>query len=830
MKKQLLFLALLSGLVISGCHKPASTSSSSESTNPSSESTTTSSTSESTTTSSVASSTTTSSSSTSSSTSSSNPSSSSTSNPNTNTSSSSSSSSQLPPPPIIQGSGLEEALKKDYTNMTAEFALNSTVAGEESGYEYYFGKNNFVAVLNSNAAVMMGFDHAWDFYSFYNGKSYAYWGEEMHMQTTGWISNGSKDRPVGIDNAYFFMPYFLNVITDDDVESVLGSYVVKETSIDKVLGALGFAWTNDISYIDFTINDDGYISRIRGFDDPNDDSLGFIVKFSNFGITKAPESVTLPPEINESNIRTYADMLGHEEEPDIYMTSITININDTVTSDDTHQIVMYPDDVVDLSFSYEPNTANKKEVNWHSSNEDVAELLYSQESGHQYLRAVSEGETEIYITHVNGEKQTVTSNKLKVKVNAPKQVEESAEDVYRFRLEDAESENNDGNYNVTAVNLVPNCYAPYDITTWRVPVRDGKYSDNFDEDDVVFYSAPNNQTYYTERFEDEISFDFANQQVNKISFSYALFRCNSKNSLGLLESIKILTSNDGVSWSTIDVTEEMRAEFNKASLSTGMSPKVLSKTFLPATMVKIVLKANQIGGNDLGIGMKDFIFSADENCRDYDDVDVIPVTLIDITAPKDRLRVGSSMKFSATVSPENASYKTIRWVSSDPEIVSIDSRTGFATALKEGKATITAVNTSGNNTVVSNAIEITTYDQETIGDPDGLLIGRTFFAKGVVANNNTYDVTFTVKSETTASLLLGLDLGLGQPINVTVELVFDHYDYVSEIYEFMGSNGEMVTIKLAADGSYVELTYKASAEADYTFGDAANGIILNKVK
>ena len=822
MKKQLLFLAILSGLVITGCNKPASTSSevstsSQESTTSvSSVETSTSSTSTTSSTSNIPSST------------SSVPSS--TSNPSsTSSSSSSSTDTTLPPPPIIHGSDLEEALKKDYRNMTVEFALNSTFAGEEWGWEYYLGGSDFVAILNGNVAESFGIASAWDFYSYYNGNSYSYWDASMHYQTEGWIAFGSKGTPVGIDNAYFFMPYFLSTITEADVSNVLGVYVVKETSIDKVLGGLKFTWTNDISYVDFSLNSDGYISRIRGFDDPNDDEYGFDIKLSNFGVTSAPESAPIPPAINENNIKTYADMLGHEEEPDIYLSNITININDTVTSDDTHQIVMYPDDVVDLSFSYEPANANKKEVHWHSSNEEVAELLYSQESGHQYLRAVSEGEVEIYITHVNGEKQTVTSNKLKVKVNAPKQVEESAEDVYRFSLDDAVSPNNDGHYDVSAVNLVAGSYAPYDITTWRVPVRDGQYSDNFAEDDVVFYSAPNNQTYYTERFEDEIFFDFANQQVNKISFAYALFRCNSKNSLGLLDSIKILTSNDGVTWSTIDVTEEMRAEFNKASLSTGMSPKVLSKTFLPATMVKIVLKANQIGGNDLGIGMKDFIFSADETCRDYDDVDIIPVTMIDITAPKNALRVGASMKFSATVYPENASYKTVRWVSSDPEVVTIDSRTGFATALKEGTAKITALSITGT-TVISNEIEITTYEQETIGDPNGLLIGRTFFAKDVVSNNNKYDVTFSVKSETTATLVLSLDLGLGQPINVTVNLVFDHYDYVSEIYEFMGSNDEVVTIKLAEDGSYVELTYKANADADYTFGDAASGIILNKVK
>ena len=338
MKKQLLFLALLSSLVISGCNQ--SKTSSSESSNSSTESTLTSSiTSEETTTSGQGTTSSSGSSTSSTPSSSSNPSS--TSTPSSSSSSSSTSSGPvLPPPPVIFGSDIEEALKK----------ISSLTEGEESGIEYYVGNHDFVAVLNSNVAVMMGYQYAWDFYCYYNNESYAYWDEQMHMQTTGWISKGSKGTKVGIDKAYFYMPYFLSVITEDDVEGVLGSYVVKESSLDKVLGGLGFLWSNDISYIDFFIDEEGYISRIRGFDDPNDDSLGFVIKLSEFGTTKTPDSVTLPPEISESTIKTYADMLGHEEEPDIYIESMSININETVESDDTHQIVMYPDDSVDISY------------------------------------------------------------------------------------------------------------------------------------------------------------------------------------------------------------------------------------------------------------------------------------------------------------------------------------------------------------------------------------------------------------------------------------------------------------------------------------------------
>ena len=220
MKKQLLFLALLSSLVISGCNQ--SKTSNSESSNSSTESTLTSSiTSEETTTSGQGTTSTSSVPTSSTPSSSSNPSS--TSTPSSSSSSSSTSSDPvLPPPPVIFGSDIEEALKKDYSNMTAEFAISSLTEGEESGIEYYVGNHDFVAVLNSNAAVMMGYQYAWDFYCYYNNESYAYWDEQMHMQTTGWISKGSKGTKVGIDKAYFYMPYFLSVITEDDVEGVLG--------------------------------------------------------------------------------------------------------------------------------------------------------------------------------------------------------------------------------------------------------------------------------------------------------------------------------------------------------------------------------------------------------------------------------------------------------------------------------------------------------------------------------------------------------------------------------------------------------------------------------
>ena len=810
MKKSILSISLLMALVVTGCNHSNSESSSVVSS--SGESTT-----------SVTSDTATSNSSEASS---SVPSvSSSSSNPSSSSSSSSSSGTYVPPPVIITDN-FEAALKKDYSNMTVNFGLNSVEVGQEYGYEYYAGNHDFVAVLDGTTAETYGSDYAWSFYSLYEGESYAYWKSSGYV-TSGWISKGSKGTPVGITYAYFYMPFFLQNITKDDVTYVMGAYVVNSESVDKVMEGLKFTYmTNDITYLEIFVNDDGYIYRIRGFDDPNNDDYGFEVQMGKFGTTLVPTSVTIPPEIGPDTIKTYVEMIGHEEIPDIYMTDLDIVINDQVQSDDTYKIIMYPDDAIDLSYSYKPSNANKREVNWHSTNEEVAELIYGQQSGHQYLKAIKEGETEIYLTHINEYKEVISSKRIKVKVQAPKQVEESAQDVYRFTFTGTSGEN--GHNTIGAVNTVSGSEAPFSIKAWRMATRSGANSAHFGQDDVVLYSDAASSNYFGERFEDEVIFDFENQQVNKLSFLYGLYWDNNASVvLGNFESATISTSNDGETWKDIDITEEFKEEFAKTSGSHGMTPKVMTKEFLPASMVKLVIKAKNVGGNGLGLGMKDFVFSADENCRNYNYVDAVPVTSIAVTAPRDRLKIGNSMKFTATVLPEDASNKNVRWVSDNTEVLSIDSRTGLATANKVGTAKVKAVSTSNKN-MVSNELTITVYEQEEIYDPNNMLIGKKFFAENYAAGGREYDITFEVKNNKNAILTLAFEDDFLGSQAATYNVVFDSFDAMSGRYEFMGENNTVVDLTLAEDGSYIELTFKMNGT--YKLGDASNGVTLNKVR
>ena len=61
------------------------------------------------------------------------------------------------------------------------------------------------------------------------------------------------------------------------------------------------------------------------------------------------------------------------------------------------------------------------------------------------------------------------------------------------------------------------------------------------------------------------------------------------------------------------------------------------------------------------------------------------------------LKVGGSLALKATVAPENASNKSIKWTSSDDTIASVDA-SGVVTAKKEGATTITATTVDGSKT------------------------------------------------------------------------------------------------------------------------------------
>ena len=65
------------------------------------------------------------------------------------------------------------------------------------------------------------------------------------------------------------------------------------------------------------------------------------------------------------------------------------------------------------------------------------------------------------------------------------------------------------------------------------------------------------------------------------------------------------------------------------------------------------------------------------------------------------LKVGASANLTATVSPADATNKSVTWSSSDPAVASVDS-SGHVTALSQGSSTITVTTVDGGKTAVCN--------------------------------------------------------------------------------------------------------------------------------
>ncbi len=85
-------------------------------------------------------------------------------------------------------------------------------------------------------------------------------------------------------------------------------------------------------------------------------------------------------------------------------------------------------------------------------------------------------------------------------------------------------------------------------------------------------------------------------------------------------------------------------------------------------------------------------------------VHVESISLSDLT-----LDVKGTATLSATFTPDNATVKTIKWTSSNPEFVKIDENTGAITAIKPGESTITATTIEGGKTATCK-VTVQGYD------------------------------------------------------------------------------------------------------------------------
>lgn len=143
------------------------------------------------------------------------------------------------------------------------------------------------------------------------------------------------------------------------------------------------------------------------------------------------------------------------------------------------------------------------------------------------------------------------------------------------------------------------------------------------------------------------------------------------------------------------------------------------------------------------------------SCKSDDDEDQT-MAVYSITLDKSALEitVGKTATLKATISPENATYKTVKWTSSDETIAKVDSK-GIVTAVKEGTATITAASEKYSNKTASCTITVKAATTEPTENPEpsAVLVTTITLNKTTteitVGNNETLTVTEVLPSNAT---------------------------------------------------------------------------------
>ncbi len=147
-----------------------------------------------------------------------------------------------------------------------------------------------------------------------------------------------------------------------------------------------------------------------------------------------------------------------------------------------------------------------------------------------------------------------------------------------------------------------------------------------------------------------------------------------------------------------------------------ISGAVLTVTDKDSTQIKANLFKNMLSGYDMSKIGKQTVTVTISGVTTSFQITVLPIEVTDITLSNDELTInkGESAVLTATVSPDNATDKTVTWTSDDESVATVDSE-GKVTAVSVGSCNVTA--TAGEKsakckiTVMSPASEITVSEK-----------------------------------------------------------------------------------------------------------------------
>ncbi len=722
----------------------------------------------------------------------------------------------------------DNLMKYNYDNVTV---LNEDSMLEEASYIFTIAKGQYVDYY-----PIFG-EWYWQFFADYNNSNYVYWDCTSEGGTTGWLNYNSEYHvDLTLEHQDFYLPNLLNKIHEADVEysAMMNSFYVKDEALERISNEVfGFAYDHrTFSTIAILVESDengkDRIQKVRCFDTDDENSPYVQLTFGNYGVTRSQWG--FPPLPSATTVKDYWTITGKQQKVETYPSSINItanNINDTnpVVPETGFDLVLEVGDYADLSYVVNPNNVNMSYiVEWtpdrsnfidNSGNpteeydEQVAlvDIKQNYTTGHKYLTAMQPGTVNVYATvaffeydaNDNATMRRINSNVLKVKVNEPKDIDDTNA-VFRFNFasyEDIYNDQVEGSYSglfqtrFEAVNVVAkNNFKPdYRITGFHTSLINPGYTDAFEESPNLNVLRMNPQGSVNEDLVAYVDFDLDDQQVSSIAFQFSLHRQNQLTS-GFktnYKSFKIYTSLDGLTWNLeSDQTEFVKNELNKDEGLNGMKTHKLECEFAnPTHYVRIACEAKSFTGS-FSLVVDDVTLSSE--VITHVEKNTVAVTGVSINATQTSVRVNNSITLSSTLNPSDASNKVVYWTSSNRSAASIVRNadgTVTVTGHREGSTTIKVYTNAknGSNEAYYDEIEITVLGAATI--PENLL-------------NNSY-------SNEESQLYFSFD---GSSLTVTyIKNGMPSMDVVSlsnEVngtYTFTSSNSTLMIENVAEDGS-----------------------------
>ncbi|MBQ8546335.1 MAG: leucine-rich repeat protein [Clostridia bacterium] len=124
--------------------------------------------------------------------------------------------------------------------------------------------------------------------------------------------------------------------------------------------------------------------------------------------------------------------------------------------------------------------------------------------------------------------------------------------------------------------------------------------------------------------------------------------------------------------------------------------------------------------------------------------DTIDVTAIVLSQSSVTLEVGSAQNIVATVSPSNATDKTVTWTSSNSDVATVNN--GVVSAVGVGTATITAGSSNGLQAICEVTVEEATHGLVFVENEDGYMIS------GYTGNATALEIPSTYKNKAVNSI------------------------------------------------------------------------------